>query len=308
MASKKRPSKARDIGQKLAEEALARRKQAALTRSRALAKRQPTKRGAAARSAAEAASERASSAGLVIAEGDSWFDYPLHDVLKDLEDLHGYDVESVAHMGDTVEDMAYSGGQLDELSRRIEKALRSGRRPKAILVSGGGNDIAGDAFAYLLNHAAGAGAGLNAEIVSGVIDSRLRDAYLTILHAITAVCTALLGETVPIVIHGYDHAVPDGRGFFGGWGVLPGPWLEPGFRRKGYAANARAVVVVELIDRFNAMLRDVSRRPALQHVKYLDLRGTLASGASYKEWWANELHPTRKGFEAVTRKFAAIIG
>ena len=49
-----------------------------------------------------------------IAEGDSWFDYPFHDVLSDLEDSYGFDVESVAHMGDTVEDMAYSDGQLDD--------------------------------------------------------------------------------------------------------------------------------------------------------------------------------------------------
>src|SRR5262249_8198322 len=46
--------------------------------------------------------------GLLVAEGDSWFDYPLHDVLTMLEDEHGFDVESVAHRGDTVEDMAYS--------------------------------------------------------------------------------------------------------------------------------------------------------------------------------------------------------
>jgi hypothetical protein len=307
MATKKRQSKTMAVARKLAKEALARREQAAHTRSRVLAKRSPIE-GTGARNAARAAPARASSAGLVIAEGDSWFDYPLHDVLKLLEDLHGYDVESVAHMGDTVEDMAYSRGQLDELSRRIEKALRSGIRPKAILISGGGNDIAGEAFAYLLNHASAAGAGLNAEIVNGVIDSRLSDAYLTILHATTLVCEGLLGEAVPIIIHGYDHAVPDGRGFMGGWSLLPGPWLEPGFRRKGYAANARAPVVVELIDRFNAMLRDVTRRPELQHVQYLDLRGTLPSGASYKDWWANELHPTRKGFEAVAKKFAAMIG
>src|ERR1051325_2242623 len=44
--------------------------------------------------------------GLLVAEGDSWFDYPLHDVLTMLEDEHGFDVESVAHKGDTVEDMA----------------------------------------------------------------------------------------------------------------------------------------------------------------------------------------------------------
>src|SRR6185295_6135128 len=32
----------------------------------------------------------ARTAGVLVAEGDSWFDYPLHDVLKDLEDDHAY--------------------------------------------------------------------------------------------------------------------------------------------------------------------------------------------------------------------------
>ena len=35
----------------------------------------------------------------------AWFDYPLQDVLRLLEDDHLYDVESVAHKGDCVEDM-----------------------------------------------------------------------------------------------------------------------------------------------------------------------------------------------------------
>jgi hypothetical protein len=57
-----------------------------------------------------------SVAGVLVAEGDSWFDYPFVDVLSVLEDDYGYDVESVAHKGDRVEDMAYEGGQLDEFS------------------------------------------------------------------------------------------------------------------------------------------------------------------------------------------------
>ena len=36
------------------------------------------------------------TAGVLVAEGDSWFDYPFTDVLSELEDRHGYDVESVA--------------------------------------------------------------------------------------------------------------------------------------------------------------------------------------------------------------------
>ena len=59
---------------------------------------------------------------MLIAEGDSWFDYPLDDVLRILEDHYGYDVESVAHRGDRVEDMAYGEGQLEEFCR-IERRI-----------------------------------------------------------------------------------------------------------------------------------------------------------------------------------------
>src|SRR5262245_21786807 len=81
------------------------------------------------------------STGVLVAEGDSWFDYPFHDVLQMLEDEYLYDVESVAHKGDTVEDMAHSGGQFDAFARLLEKLIRQGRVPNAILLSGGGHDV-----------------------------------------------------------------------------------------------------------------------------------------------------------------------
>jgi lysophospholipase L1-like esterase len=296
----------------MAEQSLRRRRAAARSRQKALAAhprlltRATTARGVGALAPAKALVQ--ATAGVLIAEGDSWFDYPLNDVLKGLEDDYGYDVESVAHKGDTVEDMAYSDGQLDELARRLEKVLRSGVRPRAILLSGGGNDIAGDPFAVLLNHAASGIAGINDSVVTGIIDQRLADAYVTILSAVTTICESQLGEPIRIVIHGYDYPVPDGRGFLGGWAFLPGPWLEPGFRQKRYdAMSVRLAMLKTLIDRFNQMLRTVSRIPRFAHVKYLDLRGTLSTGGNYRDWWANELHPTGKGFAKVTEKFAAVL-
>jgi hypothetical protein len=102
--------------------------------------------------------------------------------------------------------------------------------------------------------------------------------------------------------------VPDGRGFLGGWGPLPGPWLEPGFREKGFEDLAVTTRIVgDLIDRFNRMLRDVAGTAGFEHVHYLDLRGTLPTGAGYTRWWENELHPTRRGFAAVADRFAALI-
>lgn len=249
----------------------------------------------------------AGSSGVLIAEGDSWFDYPWVDVIEILEDHYGYDIESVAHKGDTVEDMAYSSGQLEELTRRLEKLLRRNTIPRAILLSGGGNDIAGPEFRMLLNHADSPISGLNQSVVSGVIDERIRVAYATIISAVTTICEQKIGHAVPIIVHGYDFPVPDGRGFLGGGWLLPGPWLEPGFRVKGYASmDQRKDLARDLIDRFNKMLLTL---PAdFNHVKYVDLRGTLQTGdADYQQWWDNELHPTRKGFLAVIEKIAQLI-
>jgi len=260
--------------------------------------------------AAEVARAFARTAGVLVAEGDSWFNYPLHNVLEELEDQHGYDVESVAHWGDRIEDMAYSpslddGGQLREFTRRIEKLLGRGIVPKAILLSGGGNDVAGDELAFLLNHAKSPSPGLNDAILNGVMD-RVELSYVTILNAVTTVCKERLGRALPILLHGYAYAIPDGRGMLGGFWVLPGPWLEPSFRAKGYKdEQARKDMIWHLIDRLNEMLARVAQLPAFAaHVRHIDLRETLSKGADYKKDWANELHPTADGFAKVAVEFA----
>lgn len=252
--------------------------------------------------------ERAPATGLLVAEGDSWFDYPFHDVLSMLEEEHGFDVESVAHKGDRVEDMAYSGGQFDDFTRLLEKLLRQKRVPDAILLSGGGNDLTGDDLAILLNHAASGLPALNPDVVRGVIDVRVKNAYAFLIGGLTEIAMKLLERPIPILLHGYDYAVPDGRGFLGGSFFLPGPWLEPGFHRKGHGdLDTNTKVVESLIDSFNNMLEQLSGAQGFGHVHYVDLRGTLSNAANYKRDWDNELHPTTRGFKAVAEKIARAI-
>ncbi|MFM2067796.1 MAG: hypothetical protein RLZZ584_2705 [Pseudomonadota bacterium] len=247
----------------------------------------------------------ATSAGLVLAEGDSWFDYPLHDVLQILEDEHGYDVETLARAGASLEAMAYGDGQLQNLSRRLERLARDQRLPRAILLSGGCNDIAGPQFGALLNHADSGQPGLDDAAVSSVIEQRMARSLLTMLHQVTALCRHWTGQTLPIVLHGYDYPVPDGRGMAGDWGALSGPWLEPGLRAKGYApVEVRKGIARSLIDRLNRLQAGVTALPGLGHVRHLDLRGTLSSGDDYRQHWANELHPTPKGYALVAARFA----
>jgi hypothetical protein len=253
------------------------------------------------------------SAGLLLAEGDSWFDYPFFDVLEELEEGFNYSIESVAHKGDTVEEMAYDTNQLDKLARKLEKLAREGKTPRAILLSGGGNDIAGDEFSVLLNHKLSSLPPLNEQVVAGLIDERLRAAIIELASAVTHLCQQILNATVPMVIHGYDYPVPDGRGYLGGFWVLPGPWLAPGFRKKGYddsQMQMRCELMVTLIDRFNAVVEGIAGGPSLGHLHYVDLRGTLSQqiqGQAYKSWWNDELHPTEQGFAKVAAKFDTLI-
>jgi hypothetical protein len=259
--------------------------------------------------------------GLLIAEGDSWFDYPFYDVLELLE-AEGWEIESVAHRGDNLEDMAHDPGQVERLTRAFEKVRDEGKKPRAILLSGGGNDIAGDEFAVLVNHANSGLPVLNATVADGVIRERLRIAMASLVGVATRLSESHFGERARVVLHGYDYPVPDGRGWLGGGWILPGPWLEPGFRRKGHVAatpqdrlsvlQANALVLRDLIDRYNVMLAALVLDLAasgLSHVRYVDLRGTLSAAlpSGYKADWGNELHPTRPGFAKVTARIAAAL-
>jgi lysophospholipase L1-like esterase len=246
------------------------------------------------------------AAGLLVAEGDSWFQYPFFNTLEALEDGYGYDIESVAHAGDTVESMAYDPGQLNGLARLLAKLKERERKPTAILLSGGGNDIAGAVLWTLLNHHGAPRRGFNEAIMGGVFDERLRLATITLIGAVTELHKFHFGNRPRILIHGYDYPVPDGRGYAGGFWVLPGPWLEPQFRGRGYEVLSESTdLMAALIDRFNRMMASVAAEPPLDHVRYVDLRRTLSrqlGGNAYRKMWANELHPTGDGFKRVAQK------
>ncbi len=248
-----------DLGRKKADEILALRTVARAWRAEALQKNRKTLalRVQIGAPGVPSTSAEFQTAGFLAAAGDSWFDYPLCDVLKLLEDHHGYNVESTAHKGDPIEKMAYTGGQLEDFARKLEKIKARGVVPKAVLVSGGGDDVAGSEFGMLLNNAFSPIAGWDSEVVDGVLRQRIFTAYTQLLMSITALCQGTFSVIVPILIHGYDYPVPDGRGFFGGW-PFPGPWLDPGFREKNFADLAQRVAMMQaLMDQFNDVVKSL---------------------------------------------------
>jgi len=250
--------------------------------------------------------------GLIIVEGDSWFSYPLFpDICEILQRRFDYTVDSrAAHHGHTLEDMAYSEYQLYKLAWILAEHARKKQTPKAVLLSAGGNDIVGKQFGFLLNHDNSGREKLNAAVVKGLLDERLRPAAVELITSVTELCVHYFGRIVPIVIHGYDIPFPDGRGFPLSW---HGPWMRPGFIEKGYkVATKRDLIrnrqiIRELILEYNKMLEDLQQLDdSLGHVHYLSLLGTLKS-ENYFDDWNDELHPTEKGFIAIAKKFDGLI-
>jgi lysophospholipase L1-like esterase len=244
--------------------------------------------------------------GLLVAEGDSWFDYPRRDILAALQDDAGWEIVSVAHLGDTLESMSYNDAQLTGLARQLEWVRARGETPVAILLSGGGNDFAGPEFAVFIGHRNSARPGADETILADFIGCRMQSALAHFVGAVTRMCESLFDRRIPILVHGYDYPVPDGRGFLGGWGPLPGPWLGPSLEAKNFTDLAeKKRIAARIVDLYNAMLVEFIGRPEAAHVRYVDLLGTLHTGDDYRDYWANELHPTGHGFDLISGKFAA---
>jgi hypothetical protein len=258
----------------------------------------PTGGGAAAAAAFHPA---AANKGVMLGWGDSWLNlnHPFTTLEWDLARSLG------ARGWNTSEFSDFSDGGLT-LREMAEVAPRKGfyrlvrqRSPKAILIDGGGNDVherdspQGPWFPSALYHLAkpaGSNPALDPVAVTNFVHGLLRGRLQTVLTNLVDVT----GGAIPIFVHGYDHPIPDKRAF-----VIGGPWLDPVNGSPYSAAQGREVMRL-LIDELNKMIKEVAETFTAQKVHHLDLRGTLAAQpGDYTQWWLNELHPTKAGYDAL---------
>ncbi len=245
----------------------------------------------------------------LLADGDSWFDYPLgRDVLDYLNNYFRHPVTKLARAGSTLNELVYGPGDLllsdpGQGTTRLTRVIGKLREQKfdAFLFSGGGNDVAGPEFFSFLNHAASQLLNPNAEVLDGVVNGTFLKAYEDMIEVVQAEARRQK-ITLPIFIHGYDYPWPDGRGaaVLG----LAGPWFDPTFNKKGYPLGSQQLlvrrrdIVAQFIDALNKMLDQlVAKYPNVVHK--VSLLGTLPR----LEDWANELHPRNPGFFAIAQKF-----
>lgn len=228
---------------------------------------------------------------VLVSEGDSWFSFPLYSNIVDLLDSRANRRLSLLRLERSADELLQilSGKQKVKLRRYL------GEYPvQALLLSGGGNDVAGRDLYHLLRDKA-PGRDWEQSIHKDRVRRRIRQ--LELAHREVIDIRDDVNPDCVIYTHGYDWAIPTGKGvrIFGA-GV--GPWLQPNLEERGIVdGEDQRLIVRWLIDAFNEM----HQRLAQEHPKiaYIDLRGTLDPGD-----WHDELHPKRDGFKALAEKFA----
>lgn len=231
----------------------------------------------------------------ILAEGDSWFHYPVPTfggIIPKLADRIGVEILNLAKAGDEVRFML-GVGERKELANQLRNGSPAGGQWDVLLFSGGGNDIVADPMMIWLKD-------FDPNIPPGQLINQPRfDSALALLRAGYQDLIGLrdtLSPNTHLIFHGYDFPIPDGRGICGF-----GPWLRPSFEARGFPGiQPGQIVIREMLVQFVSMLNTLAT--AHPKVTVLQTQGTLPSVTSS---WHNELHPSRDGFNKITNVFHA---
>lgn len=221
----------------------------------------------------------------ILAIGDSWFWYPFNNLLNPIFNL--WNGKVILALGGNGAEMAdYAGPRFrSEIAETLEAYADSIR---LVLVSGGGNDIAGRGdFALLLRDDCRRAGSVAQCYAAGQPEGAL--------DAIERACRSLVSRvrrTLPdaaIVLHNYDYAIPSGKGFMG-----MGNWLKEPMDEARVPFRLRTRLVNDLIDGLGERFSGLAA--TLDNVHFVNSAGTLRRAE-----WANELHPRPSGFDKLAR-------
>ncbi|MDG0854555.1 GDSL-type esterase/lipase family protein [Roseateles puraquae] len=231
----------------------------------------------------------------VLAVGDSWFWYLKSNLLVGLHKLmnQGRNHIILVRGANGAEATEYTSGAIrQQLEWDLNTVKGYGKTLEAVLVSGGGNDLAGpeDFVPLLLPNCS------NATTAAACFKPGEPDALfktVTTAHASTIDLVQQHLPGKPVFLHGYDYANPNGLGFLGF-----GQWLRVPMDMCQVPRPLQQSVVNHCIDTYWTALKALQARYPAGVVRLVDQRGTLAPTD-----WANELHPTPAGFRQLAKRW-----
>ena len=232
----------------------------------------------------------------VIAEGDSWFAFP--GVLLRMNVISHLQYTFKARM--TFLRISYHGDRLHDMLngaqyRKLKRMFCHESRFKALLFSGGGNDIVQSMESFVTKRG-------NCKRWQDCIDQEALDLKILQLETLYHKLIRTRDKFNPecrIYVHSYDYSSVNGQPVKIGTLVLSKAWLEPVFVRMGIdSKRTQRRIVRHVIDEFFSMLKRVEFAYP-ERFTVIDTRGTLKSSD-----WTDEIHPSHEGFERIAGKIA----
>lgn len=241
---------------------------------------------------------------VLVAEGDSWFQFPLlvEEIVDHLNEH--YSVSCLSAAGDTLDNMVHGR---PEYLRGLKKQKA---RVKAFLFSAAGNDIIGEdpvtgepVLLELLRDYNGKPddvvGNINLIALAGKL-TMLKDGYRKVIANVRSESGL---DQLPILIHGYDYVFPYPEGPADGrdplhakkneW--LGGPFDQKNFPRTGLRRN----IIRLMLDELYRMMLELAGDPAITRVHVVDCRGAMPAPGD----WIDEIHGTSDGFRKVAKRF-----
>ncbi|MCF0069577.1 caspase family protein [Dyadobacter sp. CY261] len=227
----------------------------------------------------------------IVAEGDSWFQYPilLQDTLDQL--YKRYAIKSFAEAGDTLSNY---------LKKKEYLNVIGAESARYFLVSGGGNDVLGEEFQTFLRD--------SPDTTDTTSKKYLNQNFFKQLDNLDALYTEMFKELIAkypdlhILVHCYDYVLPVDT-------ALPenkkkSSWSGKYMIKKGIAPQLeRENLIVYILDEFATRLKALVEKTEFKNnVTFIDTRKLVK-----RDKWFDEIHPVNEGFELVAAKFISEI-
>jgi hypothetical protein len=227
----------------------------------------------------------------IVAEGDSWFQYPilLQDTLDQL--YKRYAIKSFAEAGDTLANYLKKKEYLNAIE--TENA-------EFFLVSGGGNDVLGEEFQHFLR--------LTPDPDDTSPKRYLHQKFFDQLDKLDQLYEELFNGLLQrypdlhILVHCYDYIIPvdldnPENKKKSSWS---GKYM---FDKKIAPQSVREDLIIFILNEFAQRLEKLAQKaPFLGKVSFVDTRGLVNRSS-----WFDEIHPIDEGFELVAAKFISEI-
>jgi|GEM_PF-1154287 len=242
---------------------------------------------------------------VIVAEGDSWFDYPARKDVLDFLIADGYAIKRFSRYGDTLDNMVY--GSKYGKNKRTGKITHEGPvslqevhnavkkyDPKFFLLSAGGNDIVGEEIISYLNHKNSKPKHL---LNKAIFTERLRQMSIAIEFYIKGIHRK--NKNCHILMDGYAYPKVSGKPYRFAGIKIKGPWIEKSMAEKAILVKKyQNEIVKELVDGFNDMLAELSDKYSYFH--HIDIRDKFPDDAD----WHNEIHLNKKAYRQLATYYS----